>query len=103
MRATFPKIGPEGASFLTTLYKSVRNGLYHLGMTKINVQLRDDIPGSIAFHSGRKLLAISPDRLVKDLEIRFHDYAAELRDPCKEELRRNFEARFDYDNSETSL
>jgi hypothetical protein len=72
-------------------------------MTKINVQLRDDIPGSIGFQPEKKLLAISPDRLVEDLDIRFHDYVAELRNPYKRDLRKNFEARFDYDNSETSL
>lgn len=72
-------------------------------MTKINVMLRDHIPSSIGFHSERRILAISPDRLVQDLDIRFRDYIAELRDPNNVRLRGNFEKRFDYDNSETSL
>ena len=50
VKATFSEIGPEGEIFLNTLYKSVRNGLYHLGMTKINVILNCDGPGSIGFH-----------------------------------------------------
>lgn len=103
VKATFPEIGADEEALMDILYKSVRNGLYHIGMTKINVQLRDDIPGSIAFHAQKRLLAISPDRLVQDIDIRFHDYATELKDPSKTELRRNFESRFDYDNSETSL
>ena len=103
VKATFPEIGPEEEEFLNTLYKSVRNGLYHLGMTKINVMLRCDIPGSIGFNPERKILVICPDRLVEDLDIRFRDYIAELRDPQKIKLRKNFEARFDFDNSEASL
>lgn len=99
VKATFPEIGAEAEAFLTVLYKSVRNGLYHLGMTKINVQLRDDIPSSIAFHPGMEQVAICPDRLVNDLAIRFRDYATELQDPRNENIRRNFEVRFDYDNS----
>jgi hypothetical protein len=72
-------------------------------MTKINVMLRCDIPGSIGFNSENKTLAISPDHLVNDLDIRFQDYVAELRNPKNIELRKNFESRFDYDNSEASL
>jgi len=103
IKATFPEIGSEEEIFLNTLYKSVRNGLYHLGMTKINVVLRCDIPGSIGFNSERMILAICPDRLVEDLDIRFQSYITELRDPKNIELRKNFELRFDYDNSEASL
>jgi len=103
VRATFPEVSPDEETFLKTLYSSVRNGLYHLGMTKINVMLRDDIPGSLGFNAERKILAICPDRLVEDLGIRFHDYITELQNPKNTQLRENFEKRFDYDNSETSL
>lgn len=103
VRITFPEIGVEEEVFLNTLYKSVRNGLYHVGMTKINVALRCDIPGSIGFNSETKLLVICPDRLVDDLDIRFRDFVTTLRDPSNTELRRNFDSRFDYDNSEESL
>jgi hypothetical protein len=103
VKATFPEIGPEEEVFLNSLYQSVRNGLYHLGMTKINVMLRCDIPGSIGFNSERKILVLSPDRLVEDLDIRFRNYVTELRNPENKEMRKNFESRFDYDNSEASL
>ncbi|MFH2039357.1 MAG: hypothetical protein ABIJ65_07970 [Chloroflexota bacterium] len=104
VKATFlEEIGAEEEIFLTTLYKSVRNGLYHLGMTKINVILRCDIPGSISFNSENKTLTICPDHLVNDIDIRFQDYVTELRNSKNIELRNNFESRFDFDNSEASL
>lgn len=103
MRLTFPEIGAEEEAFLNTLYASVRSGLYHIGMTKINVALRCDIPGSIGFNPEKNLLVICPERLIEDLDIRFRDFAAKLRDPQNEELRRNFDLRFDYDNTEECL
>lgn len=103
VKATFPEIGTKEEELINILYKSVRNGLYHLGMTKINTMLSCNIPGSIGFNTKNKLLIICPDLLVKDLDIRFHDYVADLRNPNKIELRKNFETRFDYDNSDASL
>ncbi len=99
VKATFPEIGLEEVKFLNALFESVRCGLYHLGMTKINVMLRCDIPGSIGFNSERNILVICPDYLVEDLDIRFHKYVADLRNPKNIELRKNFESRFDKDNS----
>jgi hypothetical protein len=98
VKATFPEIGPEEERFLNTLYDSVRNGLYHLGMTKINVMLRCDIHGSIGFNSERNILVICADHLVMDLDISFNKYVTELRNPKNIELRKNFELRFDHDN-----
>ena len=95
VKATFTEIGPEEEILLNTLYLSVRNGLYHLGMTKINVMLRCDIPGSIGFNSEKNILAICPDRLVEDLDIKFRNYVSELRNPKNIDLRKNFELRFD--------
>jgi len=103
VKATFPEIGNYADDLLDLLYSSVRNGLYHTGMTKINVALLSSIQGSIGFNAERKLLAINPDRLVEDLDIRFHQYLDELRNPQNAKLRENFEKRFDYDNSEISL
>lgn len=99
VKATFPEIGPEEEKFLNTLFESVRCGLYHLGITKINVMLRCDIPGSIGFNSEKNILLICPDHLVEDLDIRFQTYVADLRNPKNIELRKNFESRFDIDNA----
>ena len=84
---------------------------YHLiiiggdsGKSDINPNLiinSDEI--SFRFNSENKTLAICPDHLVNDIDIRFQDYVAELRNPKNVELRKNFESRFDYDNSEASL
>jgi hypothetical protein len=95
--ATFPNAKEEQELF-KILYTSVRNGLYHIGMTKLNVMLTDDIPGSIGFAKQYNLLKISPDKLVNDIDIRFHAYVDELRDPRYSKLRHNFELRFDFDN-----
>jgi hypothetical protein len=43
VRLTFPTIGAEEEVFLNTLYESVRSGLYHIGMTKINVACCDTL------------------------------------------------------------
>jgi hypothetical protein len=99
MKRTFPEIGAEEEEFLNSFYEDVRNGLYHVGLTKTNVVLICDIPGSIGFHQERKQLAICPERLVEDIDIRFTVFSADLRDPKNEELRKNFELRFNYDNS----
>ncbi len=98
VKATFPEIPADQELLLKSLYKNVRNGLYHIGMTKTNVVLRDDIPGSIGYNSERNLVAICPDRLVNDLDISFHNYIAKIRDPKNIELREKFELRFDHDN-----
>jgi hypothetical protein len=103
LKASFPEIGDDEEAFLDTFYDSVRNGLYHVGMTKINVMLNCDGPGSIGYNAERRLLVICPARLVEDIDIRFRAYLAELRNPSNTSLRRNFEARFEFDNSEASL
>lgn len=97
--ATFPEIETEAVEFLTVFYTCVRNGLYHIGMTKPNVILTDDIPGSIAFHPVKKLLAISPDRFINDLAYKFQIYSEALRNPINVDLRENFRRRFEHDNS----
>jgi hypothetical protein len=104
VKVTFPEISNVDENFLDILYDSVRNGLYHVGMTKINVMLSCEVfPGSIGYIPERKILALCPSRLVEDLDIRFHEYVSQLRDQKNVELRKNFEKRFDYDNSEVSL
>lgn len=99
MRMTFPEIGLEEENFLNSLYTNVRNGIYHVGMTRINVILRCDIPGSIGFNKEQNFLAICPEHLVEDIDYRFQEFAVRLRDPNNKELRKNFEMRFDYDNT----
>ena len=95
---TFPDLPEEEKKLLDAFYKSVRNGLYHVGMTKPNVIIFDGIPKSFGYHDESGAIALSPDRFVEDISIRFDAFADELRDKSNEILRSNFQARFDSDN-----
>jgi hypothetical protein len=97
---TFPDIPPGEKDLLDAFYVLIRNGLYHLGITRPNVMLYDNIPGSFGFsqQNGSTAIIISPDNFVNDLSLRFDVFARELRNPANKVLRRNFEARFDHDN-----
>jgi len=99
LRWTFPEIDDRDVQVLDAFYTSIRNGLYHLGLTRPNVVLIDSIPGSFGFNEELQVLAISPDRFVEDINIRFQAYTKELRDLANTELRAAFEKRFDDDNS----
>jgi hypothetical protein len=99
----FKKSLNEDEEFYNQIYTNVRNGMYHVGMTSSRVLLFDDIPGSVGYQQSTGAIVVSPDKFVQDLHIRFQDYASELRNPENETLRRNFEARFDYDNRETMI
>lgn len=95
---TFPELTENEKKLLDTFYISVRNGLYHVGITKPNVIIYDGIPGSFGYNEDLGTLALSPDRFVEDISIRFDSFAEELHNPSNQELRDNFEARFDQDN-----
>jgi hypothetical protein len=99
LRWTFPEIKEQDVQVLDAFYSSVRNGLYHLGITKPNVVLIDSVPGSFGFNEELQLLAISPDRFVEDINIRFQAYAIELQNPANAEIRAAFEKRFDDNDS----
>jgi hypothetical protein len=92
---------PDGEDLLDGLCDRVRNGLYHVGMTKPRVLLVDanSIPGSIGYNDAEDLIAVAPDTLVNDLKIHFSAVADELKDRKNASLRANFETRFDYDNA----
>jgi hypothetical protein len=92
---------PDSEDLLNGLCDRVRNGLYHVGMTKARVLLVDakTVPGSIGYNAAEDLIAVAPDTLVNDLKIHFTAVAKELRDKKNTALRANFEARFDYDNA----
>lgn len=96
---TFSDIPIGEEELLDEFYRGIRNGLYHVGMTRPNVILHDGIPGSFAFNESLGALVISPDRFVEDISIRFEAFAAELSDPSNAELRANFEKRFDSENT----
>jgi hypothetical protein len=81
---------------LKKLYKDVRCGLYHAGITGPNIELSGNFDFSVAFASQPDIVKINPHRLVPDLKQHFQSYIHQLRDHKNEELRKNFETRFDY-------
>ena len=96
---TFKELSEDEEDVLNAFYKGVRNGLYHVGMTSPNVIIYDDIPKSFGYNEESGAIAISPDRFIQDIAIRFEDFVKELTNKDNEDLRKNFEARFDDDNS----
>ena len=102
VQMVFPQTAlPDSEKLLDGLRDRVRNGLYHVGMTKPKVLLFDasTIPGSIGYRAEDDLIAIAPDTLVDDLRIHFGAFASQLRDKNNVRLRTNFQARFDFDNT----
>jgi hypothetical protein len=68
-------------------------------MTVPNVGLAQpagDAP--IGYDSAAKILAISPERLPRELKTHLKGFRARLLDPKEIELRQNFEHRFNEDN-----
>jgi hypothetical protein len=98
VRLIFPEIKPEAKAFLDSLYKYVRNGLYHIGRPAPNVIIAKDLPVSVGYNSQDDLIMVNPDQLVEDVLIAFAAYARDLRNPENKQLRSNFEKRFDSDN-----
>jgi hypothetical protein len=102
LKLVFPTMSlPDDEPLLDGIYNRVRNGMYHVGMTKPKVLLVDANPerGSIGYQAATDLIAIAPDTLVDDLRIHFAGFADQLRKKENTQLRANFEARFDADNT----
>ncbi len=101
VRLVFPTVDqtmPNADDLLDSFYTDVRNGLYHLGRTGGKVLITGDIPYSLGYNTVTGQIAINPDQLVFDLQIKFAEYAAELRNQANTTLRTNFERRFDFDD-----
>jgi hypothetical protein len=88
MIAQWPKEARKG--FLESLYRNVRNGLYHVGMVGPNVILSGELTAPIQYCPETKLVAINPDKLVEALQSHFNAYANDLRDQTNVTLRQNF-------------
>jgi hypothetical protein len=99
VRLIFPEIDSESEAFLNSLYKSVRNGLYHIGRPAPNVIIAKNLQGSVGYNAEDDMIMVSPDQLVEDISIQFEAYARALRNPSNSNLRSNFEKRFDADNN----
>jgi hypothetical protein len=75
------------------VYKMVRNGMYHSGMTKSGTLISGDYREAVAVKSSWVL--VNPHILVQDVRGHFDGYVAMLRDPKNANMREDFEARLD--------
>ncbi|MHA1873715.1 MAG: hypothetical protein ACTSVB_06330 [Candidatus Heimdallarchaeaceae archaeon] len=89
----------------TALYEAVRCSLYHVGLTKGPVELSNEFPTALitTFNAKQKLLRlqINPKRLAIELLKHIDIFANKLYDSKNVVLRKNFEARFDFDSRVT--
>jgi len=99
-----PVIGVQGVvrpiadEVLDLLYKGVRCGLYHAGVTNSKIVLTGGVEHPLSFDIQNKMLIINPHLLVDAIKTHFAGYITRLQDSTNEELRINFEKRFNYDN-----
>jgi hypothetical protein len=80
--------------FLKKLYKDVRCGLYHAGITGPNIMLSGEFPKGIDFNQANNTIPINPHKLVPNIKKHFQSYVRELRDHQNQQQRNNFETRF---------
>jgi hypothetical protein len=78
---------------LIDLYSEARCGLFHNGMTKGKVIIRNSFEPAIRFPDIERI-EISPERLLIVIEGDFENYLNELRNPENIELRHNFDLMF---------
>lgn len=84
--------------FLDNMYKGIRCGLYHIGATNNRVVLTGQTQHPFSIDPQNILLIVNPHLLAPVLKEHFASYIAQLRDTNNQDLRRNFEALFDFDN-----
>jgi len=101
LKLVFPEMTiPDDEEPISAFYWRIRNGMYHMGMTKPKIILVDPDfgPGSIGYEEITGMIAVAPDTLVEDLAIHFTHFAELLINQDNNTLRANFERRFDIDN-----
>lgn len=101
VKEVFPKLleYPEDIvdDLLKLLYSGARCGLYHDGITGSKIILTGEIKAAVKYDNGKRLI-INPHKLVTRLIEHFHTYIEELKIPNNQDLRINFERRFDFEN-----
>lgn len=82
-----------------TLWKAVRCGIYHSGMTQGSVAITGEVDHPIVIPSDKKLLIINPHILVKALTEHLGAYVQQVRaDGATSPIGQAFEARWNHDN-----
>ena len=85
-------------SFLKTLYKAARCGLYHKSATGEGIALKDLGSTVIALSQDGLNIILNPHRLPSHLNQHLEKYCESLKDVANHQLRKNFEKCFDRDN-----
>lgn len=103
VRTVFPELGSHSAdsvdSLLSALYRGVRCGLYHSSQAMPGIFLSGEPSAALTFDPAKKHLLINPHLIPKKLVDHLDAYCAQLRAGADPRLRKNFEARFDYELS----
>ena len=101
-RAVFSELQTETKRhvrwFLRSLYKNLRCGLYHQGMTRAGIILTGDTTQPYRFKdlgSGASRIIINPRLLVEHLSDHFDSYVKTIEDSSNPRERANFEEMFD--------
>lgn len=74
-------------------YDKVRNGLYHVGLTKPGVALSGEYAEALHIAPDGGIL-VNPHRWPRMFRQHLAKFTGELRDPANKTLRANFEATF---------
>ena len=95
IKQVFPEIATHTAetAILASMWKGARNGLYHSAMTKKKVFVSGDA-SCIDYDAAEERLIINPGVVAQRTIAHFGTYITQLRDPSQQELRRNFERKF---------
>lgn len=80
------------------IYKRIRCGLFHNAFMKQGALISGDYPDALEVEDGGNV-KVNPHKLSPDLKAHFEQYIADLRDPKKTRLRKNFEKLFRFKKS----
>jgi hypothetical protein len=98
-RRAFPRVftdSSDSENALNRLHKGARCGLYHTGRTRQGVGLGGPTDGSsIGYDSRSDQVVVDPKLLPKALKAHLDKFRLELLDSANDDLRRQFERRFD--------
>jgi hypothetical protein len=96
VESVFPELCKQSSWLPKKMYFNIRCGLYHHGMTEEDIILKGEGLPPITIVDG-KFLIINPHTMVLELKNHFEYYMKQLKDDNN--LKSNFEKRFDYDNT----
>ena len=79
-------------------YAYIRNSIYHTGFVSPNVLITQSVDKAFGYNENN-LLILNVNVLLNDLRDSFYQYVGDLRKKENDILRKNFEARFDFESN----